>query len=95
MVTLNFSNFQYAQKLDLRKRLEITDFIQEDSAIRGFFEFTLRFANGPGKCTFLIPKKLGLNKCFRYRGTVERNKRAVLSGSGKVDSLCDQLLPCS
>src|SRR6476469_221145 len=61
---------QYAQKLYLDFKIEIANFIKEQSAFVGEFEESRLKQVGPAECAFFVTKKFALYQMFRYGGTV-------------------------
>src|SRR5690606_11450867 len=63
----NFAFLQHAQQLGLEVDVELPDLIEEKRSVVRFLEFTNTPREGAGKRTLLMPKKLALDKLFRYR----------------------------
>ena len=83
------------QEFRLRVGVEISDFIEEQSAIVGHLKLSPAHGGGPGEGTFLVAEELALNQlpgncCAIHFYKLAVGKRAVVVDVGR-----QQLLACS
>jgi hypothetical protein len=65
------------QELDLHRRRDVADFIQEQCAALRRFEDAEAIANGPGEGAAHMAEELGLEERVGQRAAVDRHKRTL------------------
>src|SRR6201993_1829309 len=86
---------QNAQKLRLQAERQVTDFVQEESAVISHFESANFLCHGPGKGTLLVPEQLALQEIEGYGSTVKLHAGASPACTQIVNCMGDQFLPRS
>src|SRR5215831_17075718 len=61
---LEFAVLQDAQQLDLNRRRDFTDFVEEKGTAIGQLESSFFTSIGAGKCTFFIAEQFRFEQCF-------------------------------
>mgnify|MGYP007030449596 CR=1 FL=1 len=74
-----FAGFEDTQQLGLQLKSHLTDFIQKDCSVIGFFKKSLLIFQRTGKGTRLMPEHLALQQLFTKRRAVNCHK--VLPGT--------------
>ena len=84
-----------AQQFDLRARIDLGDFVEENRAAVGLLEP----ANAPFVCAgeraFLVTKQLALQKLRRKRRAMHRHKFRFVAAAQIMNGVCSQFLACS
>ena len=87
-----FHLLQYAQKFDLCKGAQVSDFIQEERAVCGLLKVTFAGTDRAGECALLMTEQLGLNQGFRNSAAGDGNKRTAGAGTKIMDGAGNQFL---
>ncbi len=81
-----------AQELDLRRRRQFADLVEEQRAARGFDEFADMALGGAGERALLVAEQDRLDEVFRHRAAIHRDERLCPPLAGAVDGARDQFL---
>lgn len=85
--------FDRAQQANLHARRDVDDLVEEQrSGMRQLEQARFSAPSGARERTFLISKKLALQKGFRQRGAIDGEKRLVGARAAIVDRLRQQFL---
>ena len=85
---LEFALLQHAEKFDLDGGRHVSDFIKEERAFVGEFEFARLAGGGSGERSFFVAEKFALQKIFRDGGAVDLDEgpgsapRLFVDGAG-------------
>src|SRR4030067_1547525 len=74
---LELAFLDYSKQHHLHGRWNITDLVEEQRSVVCDFKPALLLADGSGKRSLLMPKKLALQKLFGKRHACDRHKRPV------------------
>src|SRR6185437_6380561 len=83
---------EHAQQLDLGVEGELTNLIEEQSAVRRLFEVSLARAHGAGERAFLVTEQFGFNQGFGDGSAGDGDEWLAGSRAFAVDGACDQFL---
>jgi len=89
----DFTVLDGPEDLGLGRQGHIADFVEEDAAAAGQFEFTLFLLDRPGEGPLLMTEKLTLHKALRDGGAIDNDKRFHFPGAVEVDRPGDDFLP--
>jgi hypothetical protein len=90
---LELALLEHAQKLRLRRRCHLGDFVQEQHAAAGQFDLPRLGLLRPGEGAPLMSEQLGLEQLLGQRGAVERNEWPALPRRRAMDEARDHFLP--
>ncbi len=85
-------SIQHAQELDLRLKLQFTDFIEEERALISKLEQPGLGHVGAGKRAFFVAEQLALHQVFWKSGAVDVDPRAAAPVRGPVNRAGNELL---
>src|SRR5437660_12507940 len=83
---------QRAQQLGLQLWANVSDFIQEQSAVIGKFEPAALLHQGASECTFLVSEEFAFDQPGWNGRAIEPYKRPVSSCTVAMNCTCNQLL---
>ncbi len=89
--TLELALLENAEKLGLELGGEFADFVEEDGAAGGHFEFAGLAVDGSGKGTFFVAEEFAFEEAFAEDGAVEGEEGAFGTIAGAMDGLGDDL----
>ena len=64
-----------AQQLGLQARIHLADFVEQQRAAVGFFEFADAPGDGAGEGALLVAEQFGFEKVVRDRGAIDGDER--------------------
>ena len=82
-----------AQQLDLKRKRDVPDLIQEQRPSMRDFDFAFRGFNGASESALFMSKQLGLQEIFRNGTTIDGDKRLVASAACIVQTTRGVPLP--
>ena len=86
------ARLQGAEQAGLRLGRHIADFVEEQGAAAGLFEFADVAACGPGEGPLLVPEQLAFDQLTRDRRRVDRHEGPLAARSELVDRFGHQFL---
>src|SRR5262249_32969525 len=89
---LEFLLLQYTQQLRLKFRRDVTNFVQEESALICRFKPADPMRDGTGKCALLVAKQFAFKQPSRYRGAVHFDEWLVFPRTKLVNGSRNKLL---
>ena len=91
---LKFAVFEHAQDFYLGKRAHLRNFVEEQCAAVGQFEFSLDALLRAGEGPALMTEKLALQQCVAHGRGVKRNERLARARRRIVDGVSEQSFTC-
>lgn len=89
----DFTVLDGPEDLGLGGQGHVADFVEEDAAAAGQFEFTLFLLDRPGESPLLMPEKFTLHKALRDGGAIDNDERFHFPGAVEVDGPGNDFLP--
>ena len=89
---LHLPLFQDAQQLGLHHQRHVADFVQEQRAAVGLFEFAQVPGGGAGERALLMAEQLGFDQLAGHGRAVQGDERAVAARAALVQGARDQFL---
>ena len=89
---LELARLQHAQQLDLRRQIQLADFVEEQRAAFGQLEAALLRRVRTGERALLVTEQLRLDQIVRQRGAAHLDERLLRARRVVVNGVGDELL---